>query len=235
MVSPLTHLAEGGSRAPQWLSRLVHAKGPGPASSPGAPAPATEARLRRRPHCPIRRSATCEAPFRLHRPPVTRICLRLMGLPMDSKKSNLGDAARARAGPSLGFRSGESESFLSSGCTPLSEARCYPTGHTDQGLRVPHDRAPGKQLPGASIAGLTRSHSARHRGAGAMFQVGSTIQYGARWVLASTQDTARMLYSLQLFVTSPVTESVVLSTRANRAGTTIQVNLKLTLKVRSCC
>ena len=27
----------------------------------------------------------------------------------------------------------------------------------------------------------------------------------------------------------------LLSTQANRAGTTIQVNLKLTLKVRSCC
>ncbi len=40
---------------------------------------------------------------------------------------------------------------------------------------VPHDRAPGKQLPGAATAGL--SLSARHRGAGAMF--GSTIQYGA--------------------------------------------------------
>ena len=40
--------------------------------------------------------------------------------------------------------------------------------------------APGKQLPGAAIAGL--SHSARPRGAGQEF--GSTIRYGARWVLA---------------------------------------------------
>ncbi len=40
--------------------------------------------------------------------------------------------------------------------------------------------APGKQLPGAATAGL--SHSARHRGAGQEF--GSTIRYGARWVLA---------------------------------------------------
>ena len=40
--------------------------------------------------------------------------------------------------------------------------------------------APGKQLPGAATAGL--SLSARHRGAGQEF--GSTIRYGARWVLA---------------------------------------------------
>ncbi len=42
-------------------------------------------------------------------------------------------------------------------------AGCYPTEHTDQGLCVPHDRAPGKQLPGASIAPARRglSHSAR--------------------------------------------------------------------------
>ena len=49
-------------------------------------------------------------------------------------------------------------------CTPLSKARCDPTEHTHKGHRVPHDRAPGRQLPGASTAGL--SHSARHRGAG---------------------------------------------------------------------
>jgi len=40
--------------------------------------------------------------------------------------------------------------------------------------------APGKQLPGAATAGL--SLSARHRGAGQEF--GSTIRYGAWWVLA---------------------------------------------------
>ena len=54
--------------------------------------------------------------------------------------------------------------------------------HTHSGLVSHTIGAPGKQLPGAAIAGL--SHSARHRGAGQEF--GSTIRYGAEWLLAST-------------------------------------------------
>ena len=67
-------------------------------------------------------------------------------------------------------------------CTPLPKARCDPLSHTHSGLVSHTIGAPGKQLPGAAIAGL--SHSARHRGAGQEF--GSTIRYGAEWLLAST-------------------------------------------------
>ncbi len=83
--------------------------------------------------------------------------------------------------------------LASARCTPFKlseprpEARCYPTEHTDQGLRlrVPHwhDRAPGRhcqlELPGASIAGIHEPFGSTPWRAAAMFKFGSTIQYGA--------------------------------------------------------
>ncbi len=92
-------------------------------------------------------------------------------------------------------------------CTPLSEAWCYPTEHTNQGPRVP-SRSEARQATPTQPPVLPYRDSLRAATDGIRLDTVASVRwsdprsYAARgyWVLSSTQYIARMLYSLQFAV-----------------------------------